>query len=156
MMEIVNIEEENLHIFWITWGNSLKSSRKAWLMIILKLTKKQGFILSLENTIFEKLQWVSLFRVKLTLTCCRPFQAMLSLDYFHLYAVILLMIYLWSRTAVFLNSWEARHKRLLQNWLQIRKKNPNENLDWSLIKNSFNLFALWKNRTLSFDVKSSF
>ena len=38
--QLVNIEGENLHIFWITWGISLKFSEKAWLMIIFKVTKK--------------------------------------------------------------------------------------------------------------------
>ena len=52
----------------------MKFSENMWLMIILKVTKKQGFNLSLENTPLEKPQeWVkltslpspSLFTVKL-------------------------------------------------------------------------------------------
>ena len=27
-MKIVNIEEENIHIFWTTWGNQIKFFRK--------------------------------------------------------------------------------------------------------------------------------
>ena len=34
----------------------MKFSGKMWLMIILKITKNQGFNLSLEDTVFEKPQ----------------------------------------------------------------------------------------------------
>ena len=51
MMKTVNTEEEDLHIFWTTWGISMKLSGKVWL---LKKLKKQGFSLSLENTYLEK------------------------------------------------------------------------------------------------------
>ena len=47
----VNIQLENLHIFWTTWGTSMKFSGKTWL--VLKVTKKQGFTLSLENKNME-------------------------------------------------------------------------------------------------------
>ena len=60
MMKIANIEEYNLHIFWTTRGISMKFSGKMWLMIKLKVTKKQGFTLSLESTILEKLKGVKL------------------------------------------------------------------------------------------------
>ena len=56
LMEIANIDREILHIFWTTWGNSIKFSGKMCFRIILKVTKKQGFTLSLEDTIFEKPQ----------------------------------------------------------------------------------------------------
>ena len=46
-MEIVNIHGENLHIFWKTWGISIKFSAKMWIMLILKITKNQGFTFSL-------------------------------------------------------------------------------------------------------------
>ena len=55
-IKIVNIEREIVHIFWTTWGISMEFSGKVWLMIILKLTKNQCFILSLEDTFFEKQQ----------------------------------------------------------------------------------------------------
>ena len=55
-MEIANIDTEILHIFWTTWGISIRFSGKMWLMIILKVTKNQGFTLSLEDTYFEKPQ----------------------------------------------------------------------------------------------------
>ena len=45
----VNIDGENLHIFWTTWGILMTFSGKMWLMIILKLNK-----LSLKNTFLEK------------------------------------------------------------------------------------------------------
>ena len=48
--KIVNIDWESLYIFWNFWG----ISGKMWLMIILKLTKNQGFTLSLEDTFSEK------------------------------------------------------------------------------------------------------
>ena len=56
MMKIVNIDGEILHIFWMTWGISIKFSGKIWLMIIIKVTKNEGFTLSLEDTVFEKPQ----------------------------------------------------------------------------------------------------
>ena len=54
-MKINNTEEENL-ISWTTWGISMKFSRTIWLRVILKVTKKQGFTLSLEDTFLEKPQ----------------------------------------------------------------------------------------------------
>ena len=51
-MKIANIDREILHIFWTTWGNSMKFSGKICFKIILKI-KNQGFTLSLEDTIFE-------------------------------------------------------------------------------------------------------
>ena len=53
---IVNIDGENLHIFWTTWEISVKFSGKIWLMIILKVTKSQGFTLSLEYAFLKKPQ----------------------------------------------------------------------------------------------------
>ena len=72
-MKIDNIDKEILHNFWTAWGISMKFSGKICLMIILKVTKNQGFNLSLEDTIFKKPQggsnWTlpSRFRVKLPL-----------------------------------------------------------------------------------------
>ena len=74
MIKIVNVEEENLHIFWITWGISIEILGKMWIMI-LKVTRKLDFTfsVSLKNTFLEKPQrgsnWPpllspSLFRVK--------------------------------------------------------------------------------------------
>ena len=48
-MKIANIEKENLHILWTTWEISMKLSGKMWLIIILNVTKKQRFTLSLEK-----------------------------------------------------------------------------------------------------------
>ena len=45
----VNIERGNLHIFWTTWGTSMKLSGKMWLNIK-SHKKKQDFTLSLEYT----------------------------------------------------------------------------------------------------------
>ena len=53
-MKIINLEAENLHIFWTTLEASMKISGKMRLMIILKSNKKQGFTLSLENIFSEK------------------------------------------------------------------------------------------------------
>ena len=55
-MKIANIDREFLHIFWTTWGNSMKFSGKMCFNIILKVTKNQGCTLSLEDTFFEKPQ----------------------------------------------------------------------------------------------------
>ena len=52
-LQIVNIEGENLRIFWTTWGFSMKFSGNICLMIILKATENQGFTFSLENTFLE-------------------------------------------------------------------------------------------------------
>ena len=48
------IDRKSLNIFWTTWGISMKSSGEMWLMIMLKLTEKQGFTLSLVDTFSEK------------------------------------------------------------------------------------------------------
>ena len=53
-MKVAYIGKEILHIFWMTWGISVKFSGKMWLMIILKVIKNQGFTVSLEDTFFEK------------------------------------------------------------------------------------------------------
>ena len=55
LIKLVNIEEY-LHIFWTTWGISVKFSEKTWLMIKLKITKKRDFTLSLEMSFLEKPQ----------------------------------------------------------------------------------------------------
>ena len=55
-MKISYIEREFLHIFGTTWGNSIKFSGNMCLKITLKVTKHQGFTLSLEDKFFEKPQ----------------------------------------------------------------------------------------------------
>ena len=40
LTKIANIDRELLHIFWTTWGNSMKFSGKMCFKIILKFTKK--------------------------------------------------------------------------------------------------------------------
>ena len=55
-MKIANIEREIIYNFWTTWGIYMKFSGKMCLMIILKVTKIQGFTLSLEDTLLEKSQ----------------------------------------------------------------------------------------------------
>ena len=55
-MKIANIDREILHIFWRTSEALMEFSGKIWLSIILKVTKNQGFTLSLEDTFFEKPQ----------------------------------------------------------------------------------------------------
>ena len=56
LVKIVNLEVENLHMFWTNWEISRKFSGKMWLMIILKVAKKQDFTLSLKSTFLEKPQ----------------------------------------------------------------------------------------------------
>ena len=56
LMKIGNIDRENLHMFWTTREISMKFSEKKWLMIMLKVTKNQGFTFSFEDTFLEKLQ----------------------------------------------------------------------------------------------------
>ena len=54
LMKMVNINEENLHIFRTTFeGISMAFSGKICLVTILKVTNKQGFTPSLENTVLE-------------------------------------------------------------------------------------------------------
>ena len=48
------IDEENLHIFRTTWGISMKFWEKN--VSYEKVTKNQGFALSLENAVLEKPQ----------------------------------------------------------------------------------------------------
>ena len=48
----VNIEWENLHIFWTTWGTSIKLSGKTWLNI--KSHTKTRLTHSLEYTNLEQ------------------------------------------------------------------------------------------------------
>ena len=57
-MGIVNIGEENLHIFRVSWGISMKFSEKMRLMKMLKITKNQGLNFSLYHTLLEKPQMV--------------------------------------------------------------------------------------------------
>ena len=62
LMKKANIDREGLHIFWTNWEISLKFSGKMWLMIILEVTKTQGFTLSLEDTsvffsVSQKCSW---------------------------------------------------------------------------------------------------
>ena len=54
-MKIANIDREIVHIFWTTWADSIKFSGKMYFKIILKVTKNQGFTLSLfRKYIFQK------------------------------------------------------------------------------------------------------
>ena len=62
MMKLANMNKGNLYISWTTRGISMKVSGKMCLMIVLKVTEKQGFTPSLESTVLEKPQG----RVKLT------------------------------------------------------------------------------------------
>ena len=55
-MKMANIDKEFCHIFWTTWGNSIKFSEKMCFKILLKVIKNQGVTLSLEDTFFEKPQ----------------------------------------------------------------------------------------------------
>ena len=56
LMKTVNIDGENLHIFWTNKGISNKFSGKFWLMIILKVTKTEDFTLFIEDTFLKKSQ----------------------------------------------------------------------------------------------------
>ena len=56
VLQIVTIDGENLHIFWTTWGTSVKCLGKMWLLIILQVTKNQGFTFSLEDKFLKKVQ----------------------------------------------------------------------------------------------------
>ena len=53
---MVNTEEEDLYILWVTLEISIKFSGKMWFIIILKVSEKQGFTFSLENAFLEKPQ----------------------------------------------------------------------------------------------------
>ena len=61
LMEIVNIEEENLHIYWTTSVISIIFLGSIWIMIILQVIK--GLHHLLEKYIFKKTSWE---RFKLT------------------------------------------------------------------------------------------
>ena len=49
-MKILNIDGENLQIFWTTWGILMNFSGKMTYDNIKNHKKKQGFTLSLEDT----------------------------------------------------------------------------------------------------------
>ena len=49
LLKLANIDEENLDVFRMISSISIKLSRKMCLMIILKVTKKQGFTPALEK-----------------------------------------------------------------------------------------------------------
>ena len=53
-MKIANIDREILGIFWTTWEISMTFSGKMWLMIILKVTKNQSFIVSFHFRVKKK------------------------------------------------------------------------------------------------------
>ena len=82
-IKVANNDRESLYIFWTTWGISMKFSGTMCLMIMLKVIKKQGFTLSLEDSFLKKPQRggqidpPSLFKVKLqtvyTIFHNRPF-----------------------------------------------------------------------------------
>ena len=52
LTKIVNVDEENLHIYQTTWGISMNILGKPCIIKVKK--KKQDFTLSLENTVLEK------------------------------------------------------------------------------------------------------
>ena len=54
IVEIVNLDGENLYIFWRTSGILRKFPGKIWLMIILKVIKNHGLTFSLENPFLDK------------------------------------------------------------------------------------------------------
>ena len=56
LMKIANIDREIRHIFRMTLGISIQFSRNMWPIIILKVTKKKGFTLPLEDTFSKKSQ----------------------------------------------------------------------------------------------------
>ena len=60
LMKIINIDGGNLHMFWTTWGISMKFSGNMRLMIMLKVTENQGFTLFPEDTLLKKPQEVKL------------------------------------------------------------------------------------------------
>ena len=56
MMKIVHIGKESLQIFLATLGILTKFPGKMCLMILLKVSERQGFALSLENSVLIKPQ----------------------------------------------------------------------------------------------------
>ena len=56
MMKIVHIGKESLQFFPATLGILTKFPGKMCLMILLKVSKRQGFALSLENSVLIKPQ----------------------------------------------------------------------------------------------------
>ena len=64
-MKVVNIDEENLHIFQTAWGISMNFSGTMYLMITFKVRKKHGFTLSLEKPQWGQMKSPSLFIVNL-------------------------------------------------------------------------------------------
>ena len=81
LTKIVNTQEDNLHILCTSRKISTKFSGKVWLMIVLKVTKKQGFTLSLKNTFWVEIPQVD---IKLTPTPATPQPFSGECIYFHM------------------------------------------------------------------------
>ena len=122
MIKIANIDGEILHIFWTTWVISMKFWGKMWLMTI-KVTKSQGFTLSLEDTFFEKPQGCQIdspshFRVNYFISTFPTFFHQLMLDLFCLYQLDLYCDSLRLRlTSLLLFSFPSLGNYFSQNYL---------------------------------------
>ena len=84
LMNIVEIEVENLQIFWTSCEIPMKFSRKMLLTIIIKVTKNQDSSLSLKNTFSWKItetgagEWGRGGQIYLLTSCFR-----INLEDFH-------------------------------------------------------------------------
>ena len=75
LMKIVNIYRENLNTYWTTWVILMNFPEKIWLMTILKVTKKQGFTLSLfGKTTRRQMEFRSPSNLRLNLQIFYPSQ----------------------------------------------------------------------------------
>ena len=102
-MKIANIVREILHNFWTTWIISMKFSGKMCLMIILKVTKSEGFTHSSEDTFFAKPQEGKGGLVKLTSPSC---PAVLRLKFLSLGSAVLWRTFAASST-IFVAVWNC-------------------------------------------------
>ena len=59
LMKIANFDEENLHIFWTSWGFFVKFSGKMWLMIVLKVTKNRASRFLWKTHFWKNHRWCS-------------------------------------------------------------------------------------------------
>ena len=57
LKKIVKIKEVKIHIFWDTWWISMKFLGKMYFNMILKVTKKESFTLSLDSMFFLNTFW---------------------------------------------------------------------------------------------------
>ena len=143
MLKIANIGRESLQIFWTNRGISMKFSRKMWLMIILKVTKNQGFTLYLEDSFLENQNGGVMGSNRSSTPPATPCPtAFLGLILIIIFIKAILMLLFWSDSDFWLGklNLENNSKSKLWSILQITMKL----LTFKSKKNDFLIRITWK------------